>query len=149
MNGINKVTIIGTVGSEPDVRYSNTGNAIARISVATTEAWKDKQTGEKKESTEWHKVVAFGKIAEIINQYVKTGSKIYIEGKNKTRKWQDKDGNTKYMTEVVLSGGNAVLQMLDSKKKDANAQKITEQKQHTNKNKPQEFDDFVDDEIPF
>ena len=109
--GVNKVIIIGGLGNDPDIRYTGDGKAIANLSVATSEGWKDKQTGENKEKTEWHRVVAFGKLAEIMGEYLKKGSKVYIEGKLQTRKWQDKSGNDRYTTEIVAND----LQMLDSK----------------------------------
>lgn len=101
MQGVNKVIIIGRLGKDPEVRYGNDGSAMANISVATSEAWKDKNTGEKKEKTEWHRVVAFGRTAEIMGEYLKKGSQVYIEGKLQTRKWQDKDGKDCYTTEIV------------------------------------------------
>lgn len=112
MNGINKVIIIGTLGRDPEVRYAANGNAIASLNVATSEKWTDKATGQKQESTEWHRVVIFGKLAEIAGQYLTKGSQVYLEGKLKTRKWQDTTtGQDKYATEVVLDF-NGVMQML-------------------------------------
>ena len=108
MSGVNKVIIIGNVGKDPEVRYSQGGSAIANLTVATSEKWKDKQTGEQKEQTEWHRVSAFGRLAEIICEYVKKGSKVYIEGKLQTRSY-DKDGQKHYATEIVANQ----LQMLD------------------------------------
>jgi len=110
MRGVNKALIIGSVGKDPEVRATAGGDCIVNFSVATSESWKDKQ-GNKQESTEWHRVSAFGKLAEIIRDYVVKGSKVYIEGKIKTRKWQDKDGKDQYTTEIVANE----LQMLDSK----------------------------------
>jgi len=109
--GINKVILIGNIGKDPEVRYSPNGAAIANISVATSEEWKDKNTGEKVSKTEWHRIVMFKRLAEIAGEYLKKGSKVYIEGKLQTRKWQDKDGNDKYTTEIVANE----LQMLDSR----------------------------------
>ena len=109
--GINKVILIGHLGSDPDVRYTSSGSAVANVSLATSESWKDKQTGENVEKTEWHRVVFFNRLAEIVNEYVRKGSKIYIEGRLQTRKWQDKDGNDRYTTEIVANE----MQMLDSK----------------------------------
>lgn len=109
--GINKVILVGNLGKDPEIRYMPNGEAVANFSVATSESWKDKQSGEQKEQTEWHRVVAFKKLAEIIGEYVKKGSKIYIEGKLRTRKWQDKDGQDKYMTEIIADE----MQMLDGK----------------------------------
>lgn len=111
---VNKVILIGRLGQDPEVRYSNNGAAICTISLATSERWVDKNTGQKQEKTEWHRVVFFGKLAEIAGQYLKKGSSIYIEGKLSTRKWQDKEGKDNYTTEVVVSVGGE-MQMLDSK----------------------------------
>lgn len=112
MNGINRVIIVGTLGRDPEVRYAANGNAIANLNVATSEKWTDKATGQKQESTEWHRVVIFGKLAEIAGQYLTKGSQVYLEGKLKTRKWSDQStGQDKYATEVVLDF-NGVMQML-------------------------------------
>ncbi len=99
--GINKVIIIGNVGGDPETRYMPSGSAVTNLTVATNESWKDKQTGEQKERTEWHKVAAFGRLAEIMAEYLRKGSQVYIEGKLRTRKWQDKDGNDRWTTEIV------------------------------------------------
>ena len=112
--GVNKVIIIGVLGKDPEVRYTAAGKAIANISLATSESWKD-QGGQVQEKTEWHKVSIFGKLAEIAGEYLKKGSKIYIEGKLQTRKWQDQQGQDKYTTEIVLDPFSGVMQMLDSK----------------------------------
>lgn len=101
--GINKVTLIGSLGNDPDMKYAASGNAIASISVATNETWKDKETGQKQEKTEWHRVVAFGRLAEIIGEYLKKGAQVYIEGKLQTRKWQDREGKDRYTTEIVAN----------------------------------------------
>jgi len=114
-NGICKVILIGNVGQDPEVRYLPGGGAVANMSVATSESWKDKNTGEKKTDTEWHRVCVFGKLADIVSQYVKKGSKVYLEGKLKTRKWQDQSGQDRYTTEIVVDGFNGVMQMLDSR----------------------------------
>lgn len=111
--GINKVIIVGTLGQDPDIKYMPSGSAVANISLATSETWKDKQTGEKKEKTEWHRVAIFGKLAEIAGEYLRKGSKVYIEGKLQTRKWKDQSGNDRYTTEIVLDGFSSVMQMLD------------------------------------
>ena len=110
MAGVNKVTILGRLGQDPTVRYTQDGKAIANFSVATSEEWKDKNTGEKKSSTEWHKVVAFGKLAEICGNFLSKGKQVYLEGKLKTRSWE-KDNVTHYMTEIVADN----MQMLDGK----------------------------------
>jgi len=109
--GINKVILIGHVGGDPEIRYMPNGNAVATVSVATTEAWKDKQTGEKQERTEWHRVVCFNRLGEIDGEYVRKGSKLYIEGSLRTRKWQDQQGQERYTTEIIANE----LQMLDGK----------------------------------
>ncbi len=113
MAGINKVILVGNLGAKPEVKYSSTGNAMANLSVATSESWTDKNTGQKQEKTEWHRVSLFGKLAEIAGQYLDKGSKVYVEGKLQTRKWQDQSGADRYTTEVVVSGFNGTLQMLD------------------------------------
>lgn len=109
--GINKVILVGNVGVDPDVRYMPNGNAVTTLSLATSETWKDKQTGDKQERTEWHRVVCFNRLGEIAGEYVRKGSKLYVEGSLRTRKWQDPQGQDRYTTEVVASD----IQMLDSK----------------------------------
>ena len=115
MAGVNKVTILGNLGKDPEVRFMPNGGAVANITVATSDSWKDKQTGEQKEKTEWHRVVMFGKLAEIAGEYLKKGSKVYLEGSLQTRKWTNQQGQDQYTTEIVLQGFNGVMQMLDSK----------------------------------
>lgn len=100
MSSLNKVLIIGNLGKDPETRYAPSGDAICNLTIATSESWKDKATGEKKESTEWHRVVFFGKVAEIANQHLRKGSKIYVEGSLRTRKWQDNNGQDRYTTEI-------------------------------------------------
>lgn len=114
--GVNKAIIVGNLGNDPDMRYTQGGDAIANFSVATTESWKDKTTGEKQEKTEWHRCVAFRRTAEIIGEYLKKGSQVFIEGKLQTRKWQDKDGNDRYTTEILVND----LQMLGGKPQGGN-----------------------------
>ncbi len=109
--GVNKVVLIGNVGKDPDIKATNNGSTIANISVATSESWKDKSTGQQQERTEWHRVVFFGRLAEIVRDYLKQGSKVYIEGSIRTRKWQDQSGQDRYTTEIVASE----MQMLDSR----------------------------------
>ena len=109
--GINKVIIVGNLGNDPETRYSNDGKAITNISVATSESWTNKQTGNKEERTEWHRIVFFGRLAEIAGEYLKKGSKVYVEGSLRTRKWQDQSGQDRYTTEIVSSE----MQMLDSR----------------------------------
>ena len=113
MAGINKVILVGNLGQKPEVKYASNGSAIANLSVATSESWTDKNTGQIQEKTEWHRVSLFGKLAEIAGQYLDKGSKVYVEGKLQTRKWQDQSGADRYTTEVVVSGFNGTLQMLD------------------------------------
>lgn len=112
--GVNKCIIMGRLGQDPEVRYSPSGTAFCNITVATSEEWKDKNTGEKKEETEWHRIVFSGKIAEIAGEYLKKGSKVYVEGKSKTRKWTDQSGQDKYTTEIVVDSFNGVMQMIGS-----------------------------------
>jgi single-strand DNA-binding protein len=99
--GVNKVILVGNLGRDPEVRYAQSGGAIVNVSIATSESWKDKNTGEAQERTEWHKVVFFGKLAEIAGEYLKKGTQVYIEGSLRTRKWQDKEGQDRYTTEIV------------------------------------------------
>ena len=111
MAGINKAIIVGNVGSDPEIKYLPNGDAVANFSIATSESWKDKKTGEKVEKTEWHRCVAFRRLGEVIGEYVRKGSKLYVEGKIQTRKWQGDDGKDRYTTEIVLRD----MQMLDSR----------------------------------
>lgn len=111
MSGVNKVILIGRLGQDPDIRNLPNGDPVANFSLATSETWKDRMTGKKHEKTEWHKCTAFRGLANIIGQYVIKGSQIYVEGKLQTRKWQDKDGNDRYTTEVIVDQ----MQMLDSR----------------------------------
>jgi single-strand DNA-binding protein len=115
MAGVNKVIILGNLGKDPEVRFMPNGGGVANLTIATSESWKDKQTGEQKEKTEWHRVVMFGKLAEIAGEYLKKGSKVYIEGALQTRKWQNQQGQDQYTTEIVVQGFNGTLQMLDSR----------------------------------
>lgn len=154
--GINKVILVGHLGQDPDTRYTQDGRAISNISIATTESWKDKQTGEKRDKTEWHRVVIFGKLAEIAKEYLHKGSLVYIEGKLQTRKWQDKSGQDRYTTEIVIDF-NGTMNMLDSKSGGTSNYNPAPQQQAA---APQEnnapaapaadlaVDDF-DDDIPF
>ena len=101
--GINKAIVVGNLGRDPEVRYSANGNAIANVTIATTDSWKDRQSGERQEKTEWHRVVFFGRLAEIAGEYLKKGSQVYVEGRLQTRKWEDRDGNERYTTEIVAA----------------------------------------------
>ena len=113
---VNKVILVGNVGADPEIRRTQDGRPIANLRIATSESWRDKNTGERKEKTEWHRVVVFNEgLCKVIEQYVKKGSKLYIEGALQTRKWTDQSGVEKYSTEVVLQGFNSTLQMLDSR----------------------------------
>src|SRR4051812_35259710 len=103
MSGLNKAQIIGHLGADPETRYMPSGKAVTNIRVATSESWKDKDTGDKKEKTEWHSIVAFDKLAEIMAEYLRKGALVYVEGKLQTRKWQDKEGKDRYTTEIVAS----------------------------------------------
>lgn len=109
--GVNKVILVGNVGKDPEVRYMPNGNAVANLTLATSESWKDKNTGEQQEKTEWHRIVFFRRLGEVVGEYVKKGSKIYVEGKLQTRKWQAADGTDRYSTEIVADQ----MQMLDSR----------------------------------
>lgn len=109
--GINKVILIGNLGGDPEVRYMPSGGAVTNVTIATSETWKDKQSGDPQERTEWHRVVFFNRLAEIAGEYLRKGSKVYIEGSLRTRKWQDKDGSDRYTTEIVAGE----MQMLDSR----------------------------------
>ncbi len=144
--GVNKCIIIGNLGKDPDMRYMPTGNAVANVTMATSESWKDKNTGEQVEKTEWHRVVFFGKLAEIVGQYVKKGSKIYIEGRLQTRKWQDNSGHDRYTTEIVADQ----MQMLDSRGSGGGAQAAPSSapQQPAPAAAPMPDDGF-DDDIPF
>ncbi|MEJ1334766.1 MAG: single-stranded DNA-binding protein [Candidatus Sedimenticola sp. (ex Thyasira tokunagai)] len=109
--GVNKVILIGNLGQDPEVRYMPNGNAVANVTLATSETWKDKNTGENQEKTEWHRVVFFRRLAEVVGEYLKKGSKVYVEGRLQTRKWQGQDGQDRYTTEIVADQ----MQMLDSR----------------------------------
>ncbi|MGN6285943.1 MAG: single-stranded DNA-binding protein [Afipia sp.] len=113
---VNKVILVGNLGADPEIRRTQDGRPIANLSIATSETWRDKNTGERKEKTEWHRVVIFNEgLCKVAEQYLKKGSKVYVEGALQTRKWQDKDGKDKYSTEVVLQGFNSTLTMLDGR----------------------------------
>ena len=155
MAGINKVILVGNLGAKPEIKYASNGNAISNLSVATSESWTDKSTGQKQERTEWHRVSLFGKVAEIAGQYLDKGSKVYVEGKLQTRKWQDQNGQDRYTTEVVISGFSGTLQMLD-RRDDMNSSAPSQQSQPQAQSAPRAApaitpvasDEFEDD-IPF
>jgi len=160
--GINKVILIGHLGQDPDLRYAPSGAAVANLSVATSESWKDRDTGEAQERTEWHRVVIFGKLAEIADQYLRKGSKVYLEGKLQTRKWQDQSGQDRYTTEVVVDM-RGVMQLLDGGQggQQAGGSAPSNQRQGSgnrgqakaNRTAPQQqpapADDYFGDDIPF
>ena len=155
--GINKVILIGNVGVDPEVRYLPNGNAVTTLSLATSESWKDKNTGEKQDRTEWHRVVCFNRLGEIAGEYVRKGSKLYVEGSLRTRKWQDQQGQDRYTTEIVAND----IQMLDSKGGSAGGYDDMPQAQYTppqaNANRqqqpsnqvPHDAFDHLDDDVPF
>ena len=144
--GVNKVILVGNLGKDPEIRYSPSGAAISNITIATSEGWKDKQSGEMKEKTEWHRVVAFQRLAEIMGEYLAKGSQVYIEGSLQTRKWQDKDGNDRYTTEVKANE----MQMLGGKGESAKPSKQGAKdyaEQSGSMAKPK--NDFTDDDLNF
>lgn len=156
--GVNKVILVGNVGTDPEVRHLPNGNTVTTLSVATSETWKDKQTGDKQERTEWHRVVCFNRLGEIAGEYVRKGSKLYLEGSLKTRKWQDQQGQDRYTTEIIASD----LQMLDSKGNgsgydntapamgaDYGSAQPAARKQAPSQAVPQEAFNELDDDIPF
>ena len=138
MSGVNKVIILGRLGADPDIRQANNGSVIANLSVATSESWTDKNTGQKTEKTEWHRCVVFGKLAEIAQQYLHKGSQVYLEGSLRTNKWQDQSGNDRYTTEIVVGGFNGVLQMLDSRQQNQQPTHQQEHQQYQQQQKPQQ-----------
>ncbi len=147
MAGLNKVFLIGNVGKDPEIRSTQDGKEIASLVLATSESWRNKSTGEKQERTEWHRVVVFSEgLVSVVKNYVKKGSKLYVEGALKTRKWTDASGQEKYTTEIVLQGYNATLNMLDSRSGqgfDMKEEKDEDQFQKSN------LMEELDDEIPF
>ena len=137
MRGVNKAIIVGNLGNDSDTRYMPSGDAVTNISVATNESWKDKQTGEQKDRTEWHKIAAFGRLAEIMAEYLRKGSQVYIEGKLRTRKWQDQKGNDRWTTEIVADQ----MQMLGGKRDSTPSSRPAAP--------PQSDSGDFDDDIPF
>lgn len=151
--GVNKVILVGTCGQDPEVKYLSNGNAVTNLSLATSEQWKDKQSGEKKEKTEWHRVVIFGKVAEIAGEYLRKGSQVYIEGKLQTREWE-KDGIKRYSTEIVVDM-QGTMQLLGGKPSADGGQQQAPRQQHAPQRQQQaqsqqnpSFDDDID-QIPF
>jgi single-strand DNA-binding protein len=151
--GINKVILVGNLGNDPDMKYTAGGAAIAKISVATTDSWKDKQTGENQERTEWHRVVFFGRLAEVVGEYLRKGSQVYIEGRLQTNKWQDQNGQDRYTTEIVASD----MQMLGGRGGEAGSRPQQGSGGGFRNNPPAQQtqaqtrpdNDFADDDIPF
>ncbi len=139
MAGVNKVILVGRLGRDPEVKYTPSGVAVANFSMATSEEWKDKDSGEKKERTEWHRIVAWRRLGEICGEYLRKGSQIYIEGKLQTRDWEDRDGNKRYTTEIVAQN----MQMLDSPAREGRAQ--SEEERYP----VEEPVSIPDDDIPF
>ncbi|MCW5197463.1 single-stranded DNA-binding protein [Buchnera aphidicola] len=131
--GVNKVILIGYLGQDPDIRYMTNGSAVANINIATSESWKDKNTGEIREKTEWHKVVLFGKLAEITGEYLKKGSQVYIEGSLQTRKWKDQNNLERYTTEIIVNI-NGSMQMLGSRQNKFNIDQSDDKKKFSKKN---------------
>lgn len=159
MRGVNKVILVGNLGNDPEIRYTADGAAIANLSVATSETWKDKSTGQKQEKTEWHKVSIFGKLAEVAAEYLRKGSQVYLEGKLRTSKWQDQNGQDRYTTGVVIDGFSGSMQMLGgrgdnqgggmSQNRPAPQQQQQAPQQSAPQHQNQGVDDGFDDDIPF
>lgn len=148
---INKVILVGNLGQDPEIRSTQDGKEIANFSIATSDSWKDKNSGEKKEKTEWHRIVIFSQgLVGIVKNYVKKGTKLYIEGSLQTRKWTDKDGVEKYTTEIVLQNYNSTLQILDSKGSgNFNQDSNSSSNSYSNNNSNDIAIEENDDEIPF
>jgi single-strand DNA-binding protein len=157
---VNKVILIGNLGADPEIRHTQDGRAIANLRVATSESWRDKASGERREKTEWHRVVIFNEnLAKIAEQYLKKGSKVYLEGSIQTRKWEDQQGQERYTTEIVLQGFNGQLTMLDGRRDGAGAGEGGEPRGGSDFGRSKalsgggsggsSFDKELDDEIPF
>lgn len=144
MASVNKVILVGHLGRDPETRYMPDGGAVTNVSVATTDTWKDKTSGEKREATEWHRIVFFNRLAEVAGEYLKKGSQVYIEGRLRTRKWQDKEGNDKYTTEITAD----TLQMLGGKPTGERSSGPSQERAEPAKKPAGKFDDMEDD-IPF
>ena len=143
--GVNKVILVGNLGQKPDMKYTQSNTAVANLSLATSESWKDKDSGDLKTKTEWHRVVYFGKLAEIAEQYLDKGSKVYIEGKLQTRKWQDQAGNDRYTTEVL----GQELTMLDSRGDSSGSSFENKNSGMSEENVNQDNGEFSEEDIPF
>ena len=148
---VNKVLLIGRLGADPEIKQMVNGKSVARLSLATSQSWKDKSSGERKEKTEWHRVVIFNEgLVSVVQQYLKKGANVYVEGALTTRKWKDESsGQDKYSTEVVLQGYNSSLTMLDGKNKSENTNLVTENKSSLPNDDIQSVNNDLDDEIPF
>ena len=151
---VNKVILVGNLGADPEIRQTQDGRPIANLRIATSERWKDRNSGERRERTEWHRVVVFSEgLCRIIEQYVKKGSKLYLEGQLQTRKWQDQSGQDRYSTEVVLQGFNATMTILDSRQQDGGGgQKQPAQEDASQGNTQDNSVDYskeLDDDVPF
>ena len=153
MAGVNKVIILGNLGNDPEMRYLNNGDLVANLSIATSESWSDKNTGEKRERTDWHRIIAYRRTAEIIGQYTRKGSKLYVEGKLQTRKWTDNNGVDRYITEIIADS----VQLLDSRRDDQGGyqqqgyqqQRPQPPRHPQDGNPPPAQDSFESDDIPF
>jgi len=143
--GVNKVILIGNLGGDPEVRYTQNGNAVANVSVATTTVWRDKQSNELQERTEWHRIVFFNRLAEIVGEYLKKGSKVYVEGCLRTRKWQDKTGSDRYTTEIIANE----MHILDSRNASSSSSSNNQSSSSSSSNDDTPNDDISDDDIPF
>jgi single-strand DNA-binding protein len=148
---VNKVLLIGRLGADPEIKQMVNGKSVARLSLATSQSWKDKSSGERKEKTEWHRIVIFNEgLVSIVQQYLKKGANIYVEGALTTRKWKDESsGQDKYSTEVVLQGYNSSLTMLDGKSKNETSNLFSENKSSLPNDDIQSVNNDLDDEIPF
>tara|TARA_B110000444_G_C18680901_1_gene519699 strand:- start:416 stop:874 length:459 start_codon:yes stop_codon:yes gene_type:complete len=148
---INKVILIGRLGADPEIKQMVNGKSVARLSIATSQSWKDKSSGERKEKTEWHRIVIFNEgLVSVVQQYLKKGANVYLEGALTTRKWKDESsGQDKYSTEVVLQGYNSSLTMLDGKNKNENSNLVSENKSALPNDDMQSVNNDLDDEIPF
>ncbi|MFT4560804.1 MAG: single-strand DNA-binding protein [Gammaproteobacteria bacterium] len=164
--GLNKVMLIGNLGADPEIRYTAGGAAVANVTLATAESWRDKESGEQQERTEWHRVVFFSRLAEIVSEYLKKGSQVYVEGRMQTRKWQDRDGNDRYTTEIVANemqmlgsrpgggggggggGGSSVAPSSSGEQGSGNFQSENRPKATEKSGQEPPMDDF-DDDIPF
>ena len=148
---LNKVQLIGRLGADPEIKQMVNGKNVARLSLATSQSWKDKSSGERKEKTEWHRVVIFNEgLVNVVQQYLKKGANVYVEGQLTTRKWKDESsGQDKYSTEIVLQGYNSSLTMLDGKSKDSQSNLVSENKSSLPNETSQKDNNDLDDEIPF